>query len=72
MQRAETGRLLHRGGIQNAFNKDGLTERLQRFINHRKAFAVPNKKAAYELTLIIVYLSEYGHQNPDINSEAFN
>ena len=70
LQRAEAGRLLQRSGIQIAYNKDGLTERLHRFINHSKIFAVPNKKAAYELTHIIFYLSEYGHQKPEISSEA--
>lgn len=70
LQRAEAGRLLQRSGIQIAPNKDGLTERLHRFINHSKTFAVPNKKAAYELTHIIFYLSEYGHQKPEISSEA--
>ena len=71
LQRAEAGRLLQRGGIQIASNKDGLTERLHRFINHSKTFAVPNKKAAYELTHIIFYLSEYGYQDPGIGSDAF-
>ena len=53
LQRAEAGRLLQRSGIQITPNKDGLTERLHRFMNHSKTFAVPNKNASYELTHII-------------------
>ncbi|MAC73039.1 MAG: hypothetical protein CMG96_06305 [Marinovum sp.] len=71
LERAEAERLLQRGGIQVASGNGGLLERLHRFISHTKTFAVPNKKAAYELTHIIFYLSEYGHQDPNISADAF-
>ena len=53
LQRAEANRLLRRGGLKIASREDGLNERLHRFINHSQTFAVPNKKAAYELTHIV-------------------
>ena len=70
LQRAEAERLLQRGGIQVAQGNGGLLERLHRFISDTKTFAIPNKKAAYELTHIIFYLSEYGHQDPKISADA--
>lgn len=70
LQRAEANRLLRRGGLKIASREDGLNERLHRFINHSQTFAVPNKKAAYELTHIVFYLSEYGHQDPKISAAA--
>ncbi len=58
LQRAEARRLLARRG---GTGQDAqLSDRLTRFICRADTFAVPNKKAAYELTHIVFYLSEYG------------
>ncbi|MFK7745662.1 MAG: hypothetical protein AB8B47_11455 [Roseobacter sp.] len=59
LQRAETQRLLRRRGIVTA--DEELSQRLIRFIEHSEIFALPNKKAAYELTHIVFYLSDYGN-----------
>lgn len=68
LQRAEAERLLTRRGIQT---KDhGLEERLRSFICHSETFTLPNKKAAYELTHIVFYLSQYGQKNPMLSKAA--
>lgn len=59
LQRGETMRLLARRG-QCIDDKEGLTDRLTRFARRSATFAVPNRKAAYELTHILFYLSDYG------------
>lgn len=58
LQRAEAKRLLSRRGHDGPDPQ--LSDRLKRFICHTETFAVPNKKAAYELTHIVFYLSDYG------------
>ncbi|WP_299498993.1 hypothetical protein [uncultured Roseobacter sp.] len=68
LQRAEARRLLSRRGIEH--EDRGLTERLHRFVNRSDTFALPNKKAAYELTHIVFYLSEYGAKNPHLEEAA--
>ncbi|MFW8592744.1 DUF6902 family protein [Cribrihabitans neustonicus] len=68
LQRAEARRLLARRGV--AFRDAGLDDRLRDFIARPQTFAVPNKKAAYELTHIVFYLSEYGRRCPDLPPEA--
>ncbi|WP_375691200.1 DUF6902 family protein [Pseudooceanicola sp. LIPI14-2-Ac024] len=60
LQRAEARRLMARRGV--AVADDGLTERLLAFISRPETFAMPNKKAAYELTHTIFYLTEYGRR----------
>lgn len=69
LQRAEARRLLARRGIE-LHGDDGLTERLHRFIDRCATFALPNKKAAYELTHIVFYLSEYGRCDPGLSPDA--
>lgn len=69
LQRAEARRLLARRGVA-CTNDEGLTERLHRFIDRAKTFALPNKKAAYELTHIVFYLSEYGRCDPNLSASA--
>ncbi|MEX0301045.1 MAG: hypothetical protein AB3N24_01355, partial [Leisingera sp.] len=61
LQRAEARRLLARRGFP--LQDEGLDDRLRRFISCPQAFAIPNKKAAYELTHIVFYLSEYGRRD---------
>lgn len=66
LQRAEARRLLARRG--HAVNDDpGLDDRLRAFAGRTETFALPNKKAAYELTHIVFYLSEYGRRDPGLH-----
>ncbi|MGH1578950.1 DUF6902 family protein [Planktotalea sp.] len=71
LQRGEAMRLLARRGI-HLEDGDALTERLHHFINHSATFAIPNRKAAYELTHIVFYLSEYGRKDPEIGKAAID
>lgn len=68
LQRAEAMRLLERRGIH--LPADGLIERLERFSGRAATFAIPNKKASYELTHIVFYLSEYGRRDPCLDDNA--
>lgn len=70
LQRAEAARLLGRRGMAFAQDDAGLAARLHRFIARSETFSVPNKKAAYELTHIVFYLSEYGRRDPELSHEA--
>jgi hypothetical protein len=69
LQRAEARRLLTRRGV-NPVRDPGLDDRLRAFANRSATFALPNKKAAYELTHIVFYLSEYGRKDPGLEPEA--
>ena len=69
LQRAETRRLLARRGCVLR-GLDGLDDRLRAFMQSPVAFAVPNRRTAYELTHIVFYLSDYGQQDPKLESEA--
>lgn len=69
LQRGEARRLLARRGAARQEDPD-LDARLERFIGRPATFAVPNKKAAYELTHIVFYLSEYGQHDPELAPEA--
>jgi hypothetical protein len=68
LQRAEARRLLARRGHMT--EDTGLTGRLHGFIDQPATFAIPNKKAAYELTHIVFYLSHYGRRDPEISDAA--
>ncbi|MCE8508999.1 hypothetical protein KBY28_11120 [Ruegeria pomeroyi] len=70
LQRAEARRLLARRGVAMSSRDAGLTARLHDFISRSQTFALPNKKAAYELSHIVFYLSEYGRRAPDLPAEA--
>ncbi|EEB86022.1 DUF6902 family protein [Roseobacter sp. GAI101] len=68
LQRAEAERLLIR---RNALQRDAdLDTRLRRFISRSETFALPNKKAAYELAHIIFYLADYGRIDPELAPAA--
>lgn len=68
LQRAEAERLLSR---RNAAHWDiSLDTRLRHFINRSETFALPNKKAAYELAHIVFYLADYGRVDPDLGPET--
>lgn len=68
LQRGEARRLCLRRGIDPLINETGLEQRLRDFAGRSQTFAMPNKKAAYELTHIVFYLSEYGRRDPEIDS----
>lgn len=68
LQRAEARRLLARRGLVGDFS--GLDERLHGFVDNTALFAVPNRKAAYELTHIVFYLSDYGRCDPGLSAAA--
>ena len=70
LQRAEARRLMQRRGIDPLPDDMGLINRLHNFIDRSETFAVPNKKAAYELTHIVFYLSEYGRRDPQLSPAA--
>lgn len=70
LQRAEACRLMARRGVDPLPEDTGLTARLHRFIDRPETFAMPNKKAAYELTHIVFYLSEYGRRDPQLSQSA--
>lgn len=69
LQRAEARRLLARRGAGQAQDAR-LDARLHRFIDRSDTFSMPNKKAAYELTHIVFYLSGYGKHDPSISAQA--
>lgn len=70
LQRAEARRLMQRRGIDPLPDDTGLINRLHNFIDRSETFAMPNKKAAYELTHIVFYLSEYGRRDPGLSPAA--
>ncbi len=70
LQRAEARRLMARRGIDPLPEDTGLERRLRGFIGRSETFAMPNKKAAYELTHIVFYLSEYGRRDPGLSKAA--
>ena len=70
LQRAEARRLLARRGVHCTAADPELDQRLRRFIERSDTFALPNKKAAYELTHIVFYLSEYGRRDPHLGPKA--
>ncbi len=66
LQRGEARRLMARRGVDPLPLDAGLDDRLRCFCARPATFALPNKKAAYELTHIVFYLSEYGRRDPDL------
>ncbi|WP_147105734.1 hypothetical protein [Tateyamaria sp. syn59] len=70
LQRAEARRLLDRRGVECTAADPDLDNRLRAFIGRAETFGLPNKKAAYELTHIVFYLSEYGRRNPHLDAGA--
>jgi hypothetical protein len=70
LQRFEARRLMLRRDVDPLPHDTGLEDRVRRFINRSSTFAMPNKKAAYELTHAVFYLSEYGRRDPELSSDA--
>ncbi|WP_121063666.1 DUF6902 family protein [Chachezhania antarctica] len=67
LQRMEARRLMGRRGIDPLPDDPGLEDRLRGFAARSDGFTLPNKKAAYELTHIVFYLSEYGRKDPGLD-----
>jgi hypothetical protein len=72
LQRGEARRLMARRGRNPLPGDEGLDDRLRGFAENAPAFALPNKKAAYELTHIVFYLSEYGRRDPMLGEGAID
>ncbi len=72
LQRAEARRLCLRRGVDPLPGDTGLEDRLRTFTSRSDTFALPNKKAAYELTHILFYLSEYGRTDPGVEQDTLN
>jgi len=70
LQRGEARRLMLRRSCDPLPGDAGLDDRLRAFVNRSATFVMPNKKAAYELTHTIFYLSEYGRKNPQLGAAA--
>lgn len=68
LQRAEAQRLLARRGIAAFCDDPGLADRMRRFCGQSAQFALPNRKAAYELTHAVFYLSDYGKTDPRLDA----
>lgn len=69
LQRFEARRLMLRRGC-DTLRDTGLAERVRAFAAKSDVFALPNKKAAYELTHTVFYLSEYGRKDPGLDASA--
>ena len=70
LQRGEAIRLLSRVGVSSDADANMINDRLRKFVSRPATFAVPNKKAAYELTHIAFYLSEYGRRDLKICADT--
>lgn len=70
LQRGEALRLLSRRDVTLAEDQNDINQRLHRFISRPATFSMPNKKAAYELSHIVFYLSEYGRNCVSLSAEA--
>lgn len=70
IQRLEAFRLMQRRGFDPVADQGAAEQRLRDFIARPERFALPNKKAAFELTHIVFYLSEYGRKDPGLGPEA--
>ena len=70
LQRLEAVRLMARRGAVPNGDIPALEARALEFMARSDTFALPNKKAAYELTHLVFYLSEYGRCDPQLCSKA--
>ena len=70
LQRGEAVRLLTRVSVNPGVDVTPINDRLKSFASRSATFAVPNKKAAYELTHIVFYLSEYGRRDPGLGADV--
>lgn len=70
LQRMEARRIMTRRGVDPLINDAGLEARMRAFMARSATFSMPNKKAAYELTHAVFYLSEYGRHDPVLDAEV--
>ena len=70
LQRMEARRLMLRRGVDPLADDTGLEDRMRGFIARSATFSMPNKKAAYELTHAVFYLSEYGRKDPELDGNT--
>ena len=70
LQRMEAMRLMVRRGLTPKGHDPMLEDRARYFMARSETFALPNKKAAYELTHLVFYLSEYGRRDPMLDPDA--
>lgn len=70
LQRMEARRLMARRGVDPLKHDAGLEDRMREFIARSSTFSMPNKKAAYELTHAVFYLSEYGRKDPMLDADT--
>jgi len=70
LQRLEAVRLFARRDVSASDDVLALEHRARAFMARSDTFALPNKKAAYELTHIVFYLSEYGRCDPELDAAA--
>ena len=69
--RAEAAWLMRKAGL--ALPDDAaMLARLHRFMERGETFAIPNRKAAYELTHLVFYLSDQGRVDPRLSQAAIN
>lgn len=70
LQRAETRVLLARARAGGLDDDPDLTGRLIRFMSRPAFFALPNQRAAYDLTHAVFYLADYGARRADLPPDA--
>jgi hypothetical protein len=70
LQRLEAVRLFARRDVLASDDVLALESRARAFMARSETFSLPNKKAAYELTHIVFYLSEYGRCDPELDMAA--
>ena len=70
LQRMEAVRLMARRDVTPKDSDPTLEDRARHFMARSGTFALPNKKAAYELTHLVFYLSEYGRCDPELDADA--
>lgn len=70
LQRMEAVRLMARRDRAPKGCDPTLEDRARYFMGRSDTFALPNKKAAYELTHLVFYLSEYGRCDPNLDADA--
>ncbi|SFM12964.1 DUF6902 family protein [Shimia aestuarii] len=70
LQRMEARRLMLRRGTDPLPEDATLEARMRGFMARSATFSMPNKKAAYELTHAVFYLSEYGRKDPQLNADV--
>lgn len=66
LQRAEKNWLLSRAGIDPGPESASVAQRLADFVSQPQTFALPNRKAGYEVTHLAFYLTDFGRRRDAI------